>query len=248
MISVKKVVKYILIITIISTLLAILVSPVILDFVMSRLFPNQPEYIYNRATIVDMAGEHMLLVVISSLISITLGISGGIFVTRKIGMDFLSTIQDISSLMQTFPPVAVLALAVPLIGFGFEPAILALVLYSILPILNNTISGLKSVSRDVVDSAYGMGMSRRQVLYKIELPIAFPVIFAGVRISIIINIGTATLGALVGAGGLGAPITSGLVRNNNALVFQGALATGVLALLVDRIFAMVERKIKKKDK
>ncbi len=245
MIYVKKIVKYILIVVIILFLLAMLISPVILEFVMSRLFPGHLEYVYSRSTIVDMTGEHLLLVVISSLISITLGISGGIFATRQIGNDFLPIIKDISSLMQTFPPVAVLALAVPLIGFGFEPAILALVLYSILPILNNTISGLKSVSRDVVDSAFGMGMSRMQVLYKIELPIAFPVIFAGVRISVIINIGTATLGALVGAGGLGAPITSGLVRNNNAFVFQGALATALLALLVDRIFALVERKIKK---
>ena len=129
-----------------------------------------------------------------------------------------------------------------LVGFGFTPAVIALVLYSILPVLNNTITGLNSVSPDILDAARGMGMSPRHVLLNVELPIAAPVILGGIRTSVIINVGTATLGSIVGAGGLGAPIVSGLVRNNNSFVFQGAFATAVLALSLDRIFALLEKK------
>jgi osmoprotectant transport system permease protein len=121
--------------------------------------------------------------------------------------------------------------------------VFALVLYSILPVLNNVIAGMKSVSSDILEAAQGMGMSPRQVLWRVEMPIAAPVVFAGIRTSVIINIGTATLGSIVGAGGLGAPIVSGLVRNNNAFVFQGAFATAVLALTLDRLFAFVEKRL-----
>jgi len=223
-------------------LTALFFSPVLMEKSLSFLFPSLADVLYPRATILQMAGEHLLLVSVSSVFAVFSGLLAGILVTRTWGRDFLPMIQDLSSLVQTFPPVAVLALTVPLVGFGFTPAVIALVLYSILPVLNNTIAGLNSISEDILDAARGMGMSGNQVLYKIELPIAAPVILGGIRTSVIINVGTATLGSIVGAGGLGAPIVSGLVRNNNAFVFQGAFATAVLALTIDRIFAWMEKK------
>lgn len=223
-------------------LFALFFSPVLMERFLSTLFPSLVEVLYPRATVLEMAGEHMLLVGVSSLFAITVGLLSGILVTRKWGLDFLPMIQDLSSLVQTFPPVAVLALIVPLVGFGFTPAVIALVFYSILPVLNNTIAGLNFIPLEILDASRGMGMSQRQVLFKIELPLAAPVILAGVRTSVIINVGTATLGSIVGAGGLGAPIVSGLVRNNNAFVFQGAFATAVLALILDKFFSYLENR------
>lgn len=223
-------------------LLALFLSPALMEAFLTGLFPSLPDRVYPRASLLQMAGEHLLLVGVSSFFAVAAGLAGGILVTRRRGREFLPMVQDISSLVQTFPPVAVLALTVPLVGFGFKPAVLALVLYSILPVLNNTVAGLESVSSDIREAARGMGMSPRQVLLNVELPMAAPVILGGIRISVIINVGTATLGSIVGAGGLGAPIVSGLVRNNNAFVFQGAFATAVLALALDRFFAFLERR------
>lgn len=233
-------------ILLIIILVLLFFSPDLMEKFLSFLFPSLTEVIYPRATILQMVGEHLLLVGVSSIIAVTIGLLGGVLVTRKGGLDFLPMAQDLSSLMQTFPPVAVLALTVPLVGFGFTPALIALVLYSILPVLNNTTAGFNSISLDILDAAKGMGMSPVQVLLKIELPMAAPVIFGGIRTSVIINVGTATLGSIVGAGGLGAPIVSGLVRNNNAFVFQGAFATAVLALILDKVFSYLERNSRKK--
>ncbi len=205
------------------------------------LFPEEREVLFGRASLPVLVLEHLILVIISSSIAVSLGIIAGISVTRPWGRDFLDIANDLSSLGQTIPPVAVLALAVPLIGFGTKPTIIALVLYSILPVIRNTISGIDSVNPIAIDAAYGMGMKRHQVLYKIELPIAMRVIFAGIRISVVINIGTATIGATVGAGGLGTPIVSGLVRENPAIVLQGALTSALLALIIDRFLALLEQ-------
>jgi len=109
------------------------------------LFPEETEWIYPRAMLIDLVGEHLLLVVISSALAVIMGITVGIFVTRRSGRVYLQTVNDLTSLAQTFPPVAILALAVPFIGFGFKPTIAALFLYSILPVVRNTISGIEAV-------------------------------------------------------------------------------------------------------
>ncbi len=152
-------------------------------------------------------------------------------------------VGDLSSLGQTIPPVAVLALAVPVLGFGFEPTVVALVLYSILPVIRNTIAGIESVSPDLLEAARGIGMTRMQILREVSLPLALPVIMAGIRISIVVNIGTATIGAVVGAGGLGSIIISGLVRENPAFVLQGAVCAALFALLVDFLLAQTEKTL-----
>jgi osmoprotectant transport system permease protein len=187
--------------------------------------------------------EHMVLVFFSSLAATLIGVAVSIAVTRPAGRDFLNLVNDISSLAKTIPPVAVLALAVPFIGFGFKPTVLALFLYSILPVIRNSIAGLESVSGGLLEAARGMGMTRAQVLLKVELPLALRVIMAGVRTSVVINVGTATVGAVVGAGGLGTPIISGLVRENPAFVLEGAIAAALLAFLLDQYLARAEQSL-----
>jgi len=208
--------------------------------VLRTLFPDQAELIYLRVSLPELLRQHLVLVVVSSLLATAVGLTLGVFVTRKVGREFLPLAQDLSSLAQTFPPVAVLALAVPILGFGFQPTVAALFAYSILPIMNNTVSGLRSVDDAVIEASIGQGMTPRQLLFMTELPLAARVIVAGIRTSIIINIGTATIGATIGAGGLGVVIVAGLVRNNVAFVLTGALAAAGVALLTDALFGKLE--------
>ncbi|VEA72562.1 Putative osmoprotectant uptake system permease protein yehW [Serratia rubidaea] len=145
---------------------------------------------------------------------------------------------------QTFPPVAVLAVAVPVMGFSEQPAIIALVLYGLLPILQGTLAGIGAVPPAAREVATGVGMSPWQVLWRVELPLAAPVILAGVRTSVIINIGTAAIASTVGSKTLGSPIIIGLSGFNTAYVIQGALVVALLAIIVDRVFERWVRHIR----
>lgn len=207
---------------------------------LSTLFPTVGQVIYPRASLGDLLLEHAILVLISSSLAVVVGVGLGLFVTRPPGRQFLSVVRDISSLAQTFPPVAVLALSVPILGFGALPTVAALFVYSILPILNNTIAGMESIPRELTEASRGLGMNRWQILFLSELPLAARVITAGIRTAVVINVGTATIGAVVGAGGLGVVIIAGLVRNNFAFVFQGALAAAYLAFFADWLFSLIE--------
>jgi osmoprotectant transport system permease protein len=204
------------------------------------LFPNESQVIHPRANLIVLVGEHLKLVIISSSLTILVGVPLGIWVTRPSGRNFLPIVTDLTSFGQTFPPVAVLALAVPMLGFGLLPTVVALFLYGLLPVVRNTIAGLRAVPQDVLDAAYGMGMSRMQALVQIEIPLAARVILAGVRISVIINIGTAMIGAVIGAGGLGSPIIAGLVQYNIAYIIEGALPAAILAVLADQLLYNIE--------
>jgi osmoprotectant transport system permease protein len=204
------------------------------------LFPDEATVLHPRADLAALVWEHVQLVGISSGVTIIIGIPLGIWVTRSSGRDFLPLVTDIASFGQTFPPVAVLALAVPVLGFGLVPTVVALFLYGLLPVVRNTIAGLRAVPAYLLDAAYGMGMGRFQALWRVEIPLAAPVIIAGVRISVIINIGTAMIGAVIGAGGLGSPIVAGLVRDNLAFIIEGALPAAMLALLADQLLGNIE--------
>ena len=184
--------------------------------------------------------QHLALIGISSSLTIVVGLPLGVFVTRSYGKPLLPLTSDITALGQTFPPVAVLALAVPLTGFGLKPTVLALFLYGLLPVVRNTIAGLTAVPQDTQDAARGLGMTGTQILLKVELPLAARVILAGVRISVVINVGTAMIGAVIGAGGLGSPIVAGLIQDNLAFVVEGALPAAMLALLLDQTIAALE--------
>nr|WP_242521576.1 ABC transporter permease [Motiliproteus sp. SC1-56] len=198
--------------------------------------PDSRQVIYQRADFLNLLGRHLLVVTLASLLAILLGVSAAVAVTRPGGRDFLPLLAQTASMGQTFPPVAVLALAVPVLGFGTLPIIVALLLYGLLPIVRNTLAGIQGVDPAVGEAARGMGMSGWQRLWQVEMPLAAPVILAGIRTSVTVNIATAALGATVGASNLGDPIISGIVNGNTAYVVQGALMIGLLALTVDSAF------------
>jgi osmoprotectant transport system permease protein len=150
--------------------------------------------------------------------------------------------ESLAALGQTFPPVAVLAVAVPILGFGWAPALLALTLYGLLPVIGNTVAGLTQVPPAARDAAQGLGMTPAQRLCRVELPLALPAILAGLRISVVINTGTAAIASTVGADTLGSPIILGLNGNNIAYVLQGAIVLGLLAIVLDQAFGALARR------
>jgi len=208
----------------------------------SALFPQLPRPLYQQETFLALTLAHFELVGISSLLAVVLGMGAGIMVTRPWGSEFRPLVETIAAVGQTFPPVAVLAIAVPVIGFGSEPAVIALVLYGVLPILQGTLAGMAAVPEGVQNVARGMGMSDGQRLMKVELPLAAPVIIAGIRTSVIINIGTATIASTVGASTLGTPIIIGLSGFNTAYVIQGAILVALAAIIVDRGFERLAQR------
>lgn len=201
----------------------------------AALFPQLPRPVYQQESFAALALAHFWLVGISSLFAVIIGTGAGIAVTRPWGAEFRPLVETIAAVGQTFPPVAVLAIAVPVIGFGLQPAIIALILYGVLPVLQATLAGLGAIDASVTEVAKGMGMSRGQRVRKVELPLAAPVILAGVRTSVIINIGTATIASTVGASTLGTPIIIGLSGFNTAYVIQ-ALLVALAAIIADRLF------------
>lgn len=202
--------------------------------------PGQRQVIYQRDDFLSLMLNHASLVGLASIVAITIGVGTGILVTRAWGRDFLPTVSLIASVGQTFPPVAVLALCVPLLGFGAGPVILSLILYGLLPIVRNTLAGIGDVEPAVIESARGMGMSGTQILWQVEIPLAFNVILAGIRTSVTINIATAAIGSTIGARTLGDPVIAGLINNNIAYTLQGAILIGLLAVTVDRLFEVVQ--------
>ena len=202
----------------------------------ARLFPELARPLYEQDSFAGLVIAHIGLVVVSSLVAIAIALPAGIFVTRPGGADFRGMAESLAAIGQSFPPVAVLALAVPLTGFGFEPALLALTLYGVLPVLQNTIAGLVAVPESAREAARGAGMTRAQILWRVELPLAAPVIFAGLRTSVVINVATATIASTVGARTLGSPILIGLNGSNLAYVLQGAILVALLGVLVDLAF------------
>ncbi len=215
--------------------------PQLWETVLHALFPAEKRVLYEQATMYELIARTLLLVVLSSSISITLGLLAGVFVTRPAGREFRDVVTDLVNLGQTFPPVAVFTLAVPLLGFGVLPTVVALTFYGVLPVLQNTVAGLESLPRPVLESATGMGFARGQTLARVELPLAAPVILAGVRVSVVVNVATSTIGAVAGAGGLGAPIISGLVNRDPAVTLEGAILIACLALILDAYLGAFER-------
>ena len=210
------------------------------EAMLGAIFPNEPRVTYPEASLLVLVGQHIRLVAVSSSLTISIGIPLGVWVTRSSGRSFLAITSDLTSFAQAFPPVAVLALTVPLLGFGTVPTVVALFLYGLLPVVGNTIAGISAVPRNLLDAAFGMGMGNTATLFRVELPMAAKVIMAGVRISVIINVGTAMIGAVIGAGGLGSPIVAGLVQDNIALVVEGAAPAAILAILIDQLMNNLE--------
>ncbi|WP_222888322.1 ABC transporter permease [Enterobacter sp. C2] len=227
----------------IALFIALLVALPYSGGLFSALFPELSRPLYQQESFISLTLAHFWLVGVSSAIAVVLGVGAGIAVTRPAGLEFRSLVETIAAVGQTFPPVAVLAIAVPVMGFGKEPAIIALTLYGILPVLQGTLAGFSALPGGVVSVAEGMGLSGWQRLFKVELPLAAPVILAGVRTSVIINIGTAAIASTVGANTLGTPIIIGLSGFNTAYVLQGALLVALAAIIVDRCFERLARRL-----
>jgi osmoprotectant transport system permease protein len=202
----------------------------------AALFPWLDRPLYEQESFLHLVIAHLALVGASSIAAIALGVTAGIFVTRPVGAEFRGIVETIVAMGQTFPPVAVLALAVPITGFGSQPALIALTLYGLLPIVQNTVAGLGAVPEPVRHAARGVGMTDSEILRRVELPLAAPVIVAGIRTSVIISVGTATIASTVGAKTLGSPIIVGLNGSNIAYVLQGAVLVGLLAVVLDLAF------------
>ncbi|SDN78230.1 osmoprotectant transport system permease protein [Psychrobacillus sp. OK028] len=189
--------------------------------------------------VIEATSVHIQLVFFSMLIAIVLGIGLGILITR---VPQLSTVVlGGAGIMQTIPSLALLGFMIPIFGIGVNTAIAALFLYSLLPIIRNTYTGIKDVNKATVEAAKGMGMTSLQVLLKVELPLAIPMIMAGVRTAAVINVGTATLAAFIGAGGLGDFIFLGITRGIDGLILLGAIPAAMLAIILEIFFTYLER-------
>jgi osmoprotectant transport system permease protein len=199
--------------------------------------------IYDQGNLLTLALAHLGTVIAAAAASTLVAVGLGILVTRPSGAEFLPLSRTLVNVGQTFPPVAVLAVTVPLVGFGEKPTLIALFIYGLLPIFENTIVGLKSCPAAVLEAASGMGMSARQRLWSVELPLALPLILEGIRLSLVISVGTATIGSTVAAKGLGEVIIAGLLSNNAAFILQGGLLTGLMAILLYDALAALERRL-----
>jgi len=192
--------------------------------------------------LIKNTGEHLLLVIISMIAAILISIPLGIisFYNDKIG----KVILGLSGILQTIPSLALLVFMIPLFGIGTTPAIFALFLYSLLPIVRNTYLGFKEIPAAIRESAEVLGLSKKSILLKIEFPLALSSILAGIKTSVVINIGTATLGALIGAGGYGQPILTGIRLDNVGLILEGAVPAALMAIFAQMIFDLIENKFK----
>ncbi len=182
---------------------------------------------------------HIGLTFISLLIAIVIGLPLGIFIARK--KQWAPGVLGFAGVLQTIPSIALLGFLIPLLGIGPLPAIAALFLYALLPIIRNTYTGIREVNAAVTDAAKGIGMSERQILLKVELPLAMPVILAGVRTATVINVGVATLAAYIAAGGLGEFIFGGISLNNTNMILAGAIPAALLAILFDFLLSLAQK-------
>ena len=193
----------------------------------------------------QLTGEHLFLVGVSSALAIVIGVGVGILGTRRPGLRKVSV--SIANILQTVPSLALFGflLPIPVIGgIGAHTAILCLVLYSLLPILRNTIVGITGVEQPVREAAVAMGMTDFQLLRMVELPLAAPAIIAGIRIALVTNIGTAVIAAVIGGGGLGVLIFRGVASVDTLEILAGALPAAAMALLADALMNLAERRMR----
>jgi osmoprotectant transport system permease protein len=185
--------------------------------------------------------EHLALVLISVGLAIAIAVPLGIIATQNDRAKRI--IMSVGNVAQSVPTLAIIALVFPLLGLGFLPAVVGLFAYALLPILTNTIAGIESVDQDTIRAARGMGMTQNEILRKIQLPMAVPVIFAGIRTSAVLNVGTAYLAFFIGGGGLGAWVITGIKLFDTPQLLAGAIPGALLAIGLDSLFALVERRL-----
>lgn len=198
-------------------------------------------FIKNYDDVLRLALEHLQLTGTAILASIIIGVPVGIFITRH--KKLAEPIISVANILQTIPSIAFFGILIPVIGIGKKTAILVLFLYALLPIIKNTYTGIKEVSPFMIDAGRGMGMTNSQILRMVELPQSLSVIMAGVRIATVINIGTTTIAAYIGGGGLGELIFTGIQLYRNEMILAGAVPAALLAIAADKILGYVEMRL-----
>ncbi|NMB42377.1 MAG: ABC transporter permease [Firmicutes bacterium] len=195
-----------------------------------------------RFHVAELAVQHVLLSLMGVIVGTITALPLGIFATRypKIG----NYAVDITGMLYTVPSLAILGFMLPFLGLGWLPTIMALIIYSWMPVLRNTCAGILSVDSAVKEAAMGMGATPAQVLFRVELPLAFPVIMAGVRTVAVLTIGVATMGALAGAGGLGELVFTGISMMDTNRTLVGAIPVTIMALLADQLMGLIENRAK----
>jgi osmoprotectant transport system permease protein len=197
-------------------------------------------YVFNNwDKILSRSGEHVYLAFTAVALACLVGIPVGLLINRN--KQLANIVMNGANILQTIPSLAMFALLIPLIGIRDKNAILALFLYGLLPIIKNTYTGIRNVDPAITEAAKGMGMSNMQMLYKVQAPLAIPVIMAGVRIATVTGIGVATIATLIGSGGLGTLIYQGIGMMNYPMMISGAIAAALLALLTDFILGLLEK-------
>jgi osmoprotectant transport system permease protein len=201
-------------------------------------------FLNHRSEVAELVLEHIWLVGISTLLAVVIGLPLGILLTRRPSLR--KPILGGANIMQTVPSLALFGLLMPVPWLGERAdrlAILALTLYALLPIIRNTYAGIIGVDAAILEAGRGMGMTDRQLLFQVQLPLALGVIVAGVRVATVVSVGVATIAAAVGAGGLGEYIFRGLAMVNNQLILAGAIPAATLALLADISLGLIERSV-----
>ena len=197
-----------------------------------------------RVSLFEIAKQHILIVIISSSLSIIIALTIAILTRFPFMNDFEEFLLGLATFGQTIPTVAILALLVPFLGYGFKPALFALFIYGFLPVLRNAIEGFNTIPEEIRESARAMGMNRFQIITKVELPLALPAILAGIRISLILNISVATIGATVGLSGFGTLIVNGIRGDDTIMILKGAIPVSLLALAVESLFINLEKRFR----
>jgi osmoprotectant transport system permease protein len=198
----------------------------------------------NHTEVIELTLEHLWLVGVSTLLAVLIGIPLGIFITRWPSLN--EPVLGSANVIQTIPSLALFGFLLPAPWIGARAdrlAILALMLYALLPLIRNTYTGIKNVDPAVLEAGRGMGMTGRQLLWQVELPLALGVIIAGVRVAVVISVGLATIAAAIGAGGLGEYIFRGLAMVNNSVILAGAIPAALLALLADVSLGWLEKRL-----
>lgn len=229
-----------------------LVTPVVLLAVLAALYAylhsRELDAIERRSINADvltrLLAEHVKLVAVSSVVVIVIAVPLGVLLTRSRFRRAATPILAVANLGQAIPSIGVLVLLAVTVGTGFRMATIALVLVALLSVLRNTMVGLTGVDRALIDAARGMGLTRASVLFRVELPLAVPVMLAGVRVALILNVGNAALATYTNAGGLGTLIQAGIALNRMPVLLTGSVLTAVLALAVDWLAGLVERLVR----
>jgi osmoprotectant transport system permease protein len=195
--------------------------------------------------VLDFASGHLVITFITLFFAIIIGVSLGVLITRK--RSLYNPIITAAGVIYTIPSLALFGFMIPIVGIGFTPAVIALTLYSLLVIIRNTAVGLDSVDEAIIEAARGMGMTNQQILLRVELPLALPVIFAGVRIAAVSTISLATLASFFGAHSLGSLIFEGIAAGGlrNDKVAAGAMGAALLAIIFDQGIGRIERRLRR---